>query len=136
MYDDFGPDMDDHRACALSFFCREYYKHDLRVKDWLDSKWSEWERDPPEWFDDAFIALIPPEWLPAQLRPERRKGMLSKIIPMKSISKIKESCRLVARVASFPKKTMTKTANNFFHPMHSTSTRLRPLNRHQAIKAL
>ena len=43
VYVDFGPDMDDHRAHALSLFRREYYKHDLRVKDWLDSKWCEWE---------------------------------------------------------------------------------------------
>ena len=48
VYDDFGPDMDDHRASALSYFRPAYYKHDLRVKDWLDSKWSEWERDPPD----------------------------------------------------------------------------------------
>ena len=87
MYDDFGPDMDDHRASAVSFFRPVYYKHDLRVKDWLDSKWSEWERDPPEWFNDAFIALLPPEWLPAHLRPERRDGILAKIIPQKGISK-------------------------------------------------
>ena len=32
VYDDFGPDMDDHRASALSFFRPAYYKHDLRVK--------------------------------------------------------------------------------------------------------
>ena len=87
VYDDFGPDMDDHRASALSYFRPEYYKHDLRVKDWLDSKWSEWERDPPEWFDDAFIASLPPEWLPAHLRPERRDGIQSKIISQTARSK-------------------------------------------------
>ena len=36
VYDDFGPDMDDHRASALFSFRPEYYKHDRRVKDWLD----------------------------------------------------------------------------------------------------
>ena len=86
VYDDFGPDMDDHRAFALSIFRPAYYKHDLRVKDWLDSKWSEWERDPPTWFDDAFIASLLPEWVPVHLRPERREGMMSKFISQKARS--------------------------------------------------
>ena len=57
------------------------------MKDWLDSKWSEWERDPPAWFNDAFIALLPPEWVPAHLRPERRDGILPKFKPQKARSK-------------------------------------------------
>ena len=44
-------------------------------------------RDPPAWFDDAFIALLPPEWVPAHLRPERRDGILSKFKPQKARSK-------------------------------------------------
>ena len=80
VYDDWGPDMDDHRAHAVAdTFKSEYYEHDLRVKDWLDSMWSEWESDPPAWFNDAFIASLPPEWVPAHLRPERREGMLSMV---------------------------------------------------------
>ena len=81
-------------------FRPEYYKHDRRVKDWLDSKWSELERDPPAWFDDAFIASLPPEWVPAHLRPERRESMLSKIISQKSLSKLRRisSSRRTRRV--------------------------------------
>ena len=122
VYDDFGPDMDDHRAHALCLFRPEYYKHDLRVKDWLDSKWSEWERDPPAWFDDAFIASLPPEWVPAHLRPERREGMLSKIISQKSISKLRRTSSFVARAASFPKKKKKKMLTTTANEQHNEAS--------------
>ena len=47
VYSQFGPDLNDHRARAISEgFRNEYYIHDLRVKEWLHSNWSEWEKDP------------------------------------------------------------------------------------------
>ena len=82
--------MDDHRASALCFFCPEYYKHDRRVKDWLDSKWSEWERDPPAWFDDAFIGSLP-RMGSRSLAPRASRRHTSKIIPEKSISKLRRT---------------------------------------------
>ena len=80
MYDRWGTDMDDHRAYAISdTFIPKYYKHDLRVKEWLDSKWDEWERNPPSWYDDAFLQSLPVEWVPVHLRPERQEGILSRV---------------------------------------------------------
>ena len=80
VYPEFGPDLDDHRAKAISVsFRREYYIHDLRVKEWLHANWSEWEKDPPSWFDDVFLEAIPQEWIPVHARPQRPSGIIAKI---------------------------------------------------------
>ena len=69
MYDEWGPDMDDHCANAVAIHSTKYCEHDLRVKDWLDSMWSEWESDPPAWFNDVFLLSLPPERVPATCAP-------------------------------------------------------------------
>ena len=86
VYSQFGPDLNDHRARAISEgFRNEYYIHDLRVKEWLHSNWSEWEKDPPSWFDDVFIEAIPHEWIPVHARPQRQSGFVGMISKIKTI---------------------------------------------------
>ena len=100
VYAAWGTDMDDHRANAISDTCiPKYYKHDLRVKEWLDSKWDEWERNPPSWYDDAFLQSLPVEWVPAHLRPERQEGILSRVSSY-AINNTKQGLRALSRSAS------------------------------------
>ena len=58
IYKDLGFELDDHRAQAIGYtFISKYYAHDARVEAWVHEKWSEWEADPPLWFNNVQEAL-------------------------------------------------------------------------------
>ena len=62
IYDGLGFELDDHRAQAISCqFIPKYYAHDARVEAWVHEKWSEWEAEPPHWFNSNFQEALAAE---------------------------------------------------------------------------
>ena len=86
MYDDWGSDIDSHRACAIiTTFKPWYYLPDPRVKEWLEQNWLKWEEDPPVWFNREFKDNLHPS-LRANftasidtISVQRRRPSLSKV---------------------------------------------------------
>jgi hypothetical protein len=35
------------------------------VKDWIAENWSTWQKEKPDWFDKAFKARIPLDFIPS-----------------------------------------------------------------------
>lgn len=74
VYEDFGPLLNDHRACLLTTFPTYYWPKDV-VHEWLEESWSTWYESPPTWFTEEWQHSIPLDVLPARARkpPEARE---------------------------------------------------------------
>ena len=60
IYPILGFELDDHRAEAIAYaFIPKYYLHDGRVEAWVREKLSEWEAEPPLWFNSDFKKRLP-----------------------------------------------------------------------------
>jgi hypothetical protein len=45
------------------------------IKKWVDSNWSKWEEEKPEWFTDVIKATVPVDFIPADGDARRRESV-------------------------------------------------------------
>ena len=60
---DWGDGFDSHRAYVLWKFIK--WPPRDNVKNWLDGRYKDWQRDPPLWFSDSYMSIFPIDYLPA-----------------------------------------------------------------------
>ena len=60
-----------HRSRSLSpEVARRVGTHtlpDFDLLQFVGEGWARWQRERPVWFDDAWIARVPPEFIPAEV---------------------------------------------------------------------
>ena len=61
-YSDKGDDVEHSRAAVLCSFIEHYWPP--QAEQWIQDNWESWVREPPAFFDDEFIDLIPERMRP------------------------------------------------------------------------
>jgi hypothetical protein len=65
---------DDVKKGIVGFNKAKWKDIEPQVKEWVSSKWLEWERTKPRWFTDNWKARVPTEWVPVEGQLEHRKA--------------------------------------------------------------